>query len=144
MECLIVLFLCVLGFISQIKSVKCTDWKASQLQMVYDLYRNGANSIWEHTLMDPHVLSSSNNNSVIKGFASQTSIKKKPNPNDSLHPIKSDFIRAKYQMFAYVNKTNSNKDDPESEAELSEQLHSSVRTPNLKTSLRLLAAGANP
>lgn len=31
-----------------------------------------------------------------------------------------------------------------SEEELSRQLHSSVRTSNLETSLRLLAQGANP
>ena len=111
--------------------------------MVYDLYRNGANSIWEHTLLDPHLLSSSSNSNVMKGFTSHSGFRKKPQPNDPLHPIKSDFIRAKYQLFAYVNKSHSNKDDPESEADISEQLHSSVRTPNLKTSLRLLAAGAN-
>lgn len=126
------------------KSLKCTTWKQSQLQMVYDLHRNGANSIWEHTLLDPHLLSSSSNSHVMKGFTSHVGLRKKPQPNDALHPTKSDFIRAKYQQFAYVNKTHSNKDDPESEADISEQLHSSVRTPNLKTSLRLLAAGANP
>ena len=133
----------LLGSISQIKSLKCPNWKLSQLQMVCELYRSGANSIWEHTLLDPHVLSSSNSN-VIKGLSTYSSFRKKPLPSDHLHPNKSDFIRAKYQLFAYVNKTHGNKNDPESEADISEQLHSSVRTPNLKTSLRLLAAGANP
>lgn len=135
--------------------------------MVCDLYRTGANSIWEHTLLDPHLLSaaasSSSNHShnIIKGFTGSSSSSstnqansrnqhKKPQPNDPLHPTKSDFIRAKYLHFAYVNKSHGShggqgKDDhPESEADFSEQLHSSVRTPNLKTSLRLLVAGANP
>lgn len=126
------------------KSLRATDWRASQLQMVYDLYRSGSNSIWEHTLLDPHVYSSvgsgGGGGNVLKGFTHR----KKPSPNDPLHPNKNDFIRAKYQSFAYVNKSHSFKDDSESDSDISEQLHSSVRTPNLKTSLRLLAAGANP
>ena len=37
------------------------------------------------------------------------------------------------------------KDEPAvTESELSRQLHSSVRTPNLETSLRLLSQGADP
>ena len=37
------------------------------------------------------------------------------------------------------------KDEPAvSESELSRQLHSSVRTPNLETSLRLISQGADP
>src|SRR5207244_1910009 len=110
--------------------------------MVYDLYRSGSNSIWEHTLLDPHILSAGGKD-LPKGSASKG---RKPSPADPLHPNKSDFIRAKYQAFAYVNKpqTGAKADDVESEADISEQLHSSVRTPNLKTSLRLLVAGSNP
>ena len=109
--------------ISQIKSLTKSVWCPSQLQMVYDLYSNGSNSIWEHTLLDPQTGKSGG--------------KKKPMAKDPLHPNKSDFIRAKHQNLAFINKSNKE----ESEADISEQLHSSVRTPNLKTSLRLLAAG---
>ena len=135
---------CLTGFISQIKSLRATNWRPSQLQMVYDLYHSGSNSIWEHTLLDPHVSSfGSNGAGAMKGF-SQSGSRKKPSPNDPVHPNKSDFIRAKYQSFAFINKSHSFKVDTESDSDISEQLHSSVRTPNLKTSLRLLAAGANP
>lgn len=130
-----------LGIISQIKPINSNNWKSTQLQMVLDLYRSGSNSIWEHTLLDPHVLSSGNHHQATHNKIHQ---RKKPQPNDPLHPNKSDFIRAKYQSFAFVNKSHGIKDDVESEADISEQLHSSVRTPNLKTSLRLLVAGANP
>lgn len=126
--------------ISQIKPLNSNNWKSTQLQMVFDLYRSGSNSIWEHTLLDPHV-SSGNHHQTTHNKAH---LRKKPHPNDLLHPNKSDFIRAKYQSFAFVNKSHGIKDDVESEADISEQLHSSVRTPNLKTSLRLLIAGANP
>ncbi|XP_027197446.2 ARF GTPase-activating protein GIT1 [Dermatophagoides pteronyssinus] len=127
--------------ISQIKPINSNNWKSTQLQMVLDLYRSGSNSIWEHTLLDPHVLSSGNHHQATHNKIHQ---RKKPQPNDPLHPNKSDFIRAKYHSFAFVNKSHGIKDDVESEADISEQLHSSVRTPNLKTSLRLLVAGANP
>lgn len=124
--------------------------------MVYDLYHSGSNSIWEHTLLDPHTFSAAGGSSI-KAFNSSSSSanstsagvhtpRKKPCPQDPLTPTKSDFIRAKYQSLSFVNKTHSIKEgeDVESESDISKQLHSSVRTPNLKTSLRLLAAGANP
>ena len=102
--------------------------------MVLELYQNGSNSIWEHTLLDPHLTKSTPHSTP----------RKKPEANEPINPTKSDFIRAKYQNFAYVNKSDANKNKQEFETDISEQLHSSVRTPNLKTSLRLLAAGANP
>lgn len=94
--------------------------------MVHTLNNNGANSIWEHSLLDP-------SNSKIN--------RRKPQPKDSLHPTKADFIRAKHQQLLFVLRPS--KDDFSSEEELSKQLHSSVRTCNLETSLRLLAQGAN-
>ena len=88
----------------------------------------GANSIWEYSLLNP---------------SSSKSGKKKPQPTDPLHPNKADFIRAKHQLLNYVFKPA--KDDiTVTESELSRQLHSSVRTPNLETSLRLLSQGADP
>lgn len=53
-------------------------------------------------------------------------------------PIKADFIRAKHQQLAFVVRSSDTDDD------LNQQLHSSVRTSNLETSLRLLAQGADP
>lgn len=53
-------------------------------------------------------------------------------------PTKADFIRAKHQLLSYVLRSS------DTEEELNQQLHSSVRTGNLETSLRLLAQGADP
>ncbi|GAB6030336.1 glycerophosphoinositol permease [Chamberlinius hualienensis] len=39
--------------VSQLKSLKKDTWNASQLAMVHALCVNGANNIWEHSLLDP-------------------------------------------------------------------------------------------
>lgn len=57
-------------------------------------------------------------------------------------PTKADFIRAKHQMLAFVYRPARDEIQTE-DADLSRQLHSSVRTVNLETSLRMLAQGAN-
>merc|ERR1719295_2221093 len=57
--------------------------------------------------------------------------------------MKADFIRSKYQNLTFVYKP-AKEDVLISESDLSKQLHSSVRTPNLETSLRLLSQGADP
>lgn len=83
-------------------------------------------------------------------------------------PTKSEFIRAKYQMLAFVHKLPCRDDDGVTAKDLSkvgwgcgeppplavgtdpplnwvsppQQLHSSVRTGNLETCLRLLSLGA--
>lgn len=95
--------------------------------MVHTLASNGANSIWEHSLLDP---------------AQVQSGRRKANPQDKLHPTKSEFIRAKYQMLAFVHKLPCRDDDGVTAKDLSKQLHSSVRTGNLETCLRLLSLGA--
>ncbi|EDM05286.1 G protein-coupled receptor kinase interactor 1, isoform CRA_b [Rattus norvegicus] len=95
--------------------------------MVHTLASNGANSIWEHSLLDP---------------AQVQSGRRKANPQDKVHPIKSEFIRAKYQMLAFVHKLPCRDDDGVTAKDLSKQLHSSVRTGNLETCLRLLSLGA--
>ncbi|CAI5650394.1 unnamed protein product [Oreochromis niloticus] len=112
---------------SQVRHLTHTPWPPTQLQMVQTLYNNGANSIWEHSLLDP---------------ASVTSGKRKANPQDKLHPNKSEFIRAKYQMLAFVHRMPCREDDSSTAKDLSKQLHSSVRTGNLETCLRLLTLGA--
>ncbi|XP_010768947.1 ARF GTPase-activating protein GIT2a isoform X4 [Notothenia coriiceps] len=112
---------------SQVRHLTHTPWPSTQLQMVQTLYGNGANSIWEHSLLDP---------------ASLMSGKRKANPQDKLHPNKSEFIRAKYQMLAFVHRMPCREDDSSTAKDLSKQLHSSVRTGNLETCLRLLSLGA--
>ncbi|KAL2087711.1 hypothetical protein ACEWY4_016539 [Coilia grayii] len=112
---------------SQVRHLTHTSWPPSQLQMVQTLYNNGANSIWEHSLLDP--------SSVMTG-------KRKANPQDKVHPNKTDFIKAKYQMLAYVHRMPCREDDSVTAKDLSKQLHSSVRTGNLETCLRLLSLGA--
>ncbi|KAM9743541.1 ARF GTPase-activating protein GIT2a isoform 6-T6 [Menidia menidia] len=112
---------------SQVRHMTNTPWPPTQLQMVQTLYSNGANSIWEHSLLDP---------------ASVMSGKRKANPQDKLHPNKSEFIKAKYQMLAFVHRMPCKEDDSSTAKDLSKQLHSSVRTGNLETCLRLLSLGA--
>uniref|UniRef100_A0A667ZVS5 G protein-coupled receptor kinase interacting ArfGAP 2b n=1 Tax=Myripristis murdjan TaxID=586833 RepID=A0A667ZVS5_9TELE len=86
-----------------------------------------SNSIWEHSLLDP--------SSVMSG-------KRKANPQDRAHPNKTEFIKAKYQMLAFVHRMPCREDDNVTTKDLSKQLHSSVRTGNLETCLRLLSLGA--
>uniref|UniRef100_A0A6I8RHT8 G protein-coupled receptor kinase-interacting ArfGAP 1 n=1 Tax=Xenopus tropicalis TaxID=8364 RepID=A0A6I8RHT8_XENTR len=113
--------------ISIVKHLRHSTWPSSLLQMVHTLASNGANSIWEHSLLDP---------------AQVQSGRRKANPQDKLHPTKSEFIRAKYQMLAFVHKLPCRDDDGVTAKDLSKQLHSSVRTGNLETCLRLLSLGA--
>ncbi|KAG1674638.1 ARF GTPase-activating protein GIT1 [Nymphon striatum] len=98
------------------------------ITMVHALYNNGANSIWEHSLLDP-------------GQGGKGT-RRKPNSRDPVHPVKADFIRAKHQMLVFVLRPG--KDSSMLDEELSKQLHSSVRTANVETSLRLLSLGADP
>ncbi|XP_041849857.1 ARF GTPase-activating protein GIT1 isoform X6 [Melanotaenia boesemani] len=113
--------------ISIVKHLRHSGWPPTLLQMVQTLAGNGANSIWEHSLLDP---------------AQVQSGRRKPNPQDKVHPTKSEFIRAKYQMLAFVHKLPCRDDDGVTTKDLSKQLHSSVRTGSLETCLRLLSLGA--
>ncbi|CAL1537699.1 unnamed protein product [Lymnaea stagnalis] len=113
--------------ISQVKNLKKGQWCASQHTMVYILASNGANNIWEHTMLDP---------------AQNKHGRRKPAARDPLHPNKSDFIRAKYQFLSFVNKHKDS--DASSLDDVSRELHSSVRTNNVETCLRLLSKGADP
>lgn len=117
--------------VSQVKSLRQGYWNSSVLNFVNQLNTHGANSVWEHLLLDP---------------SAPKNLKRKPNPKDSLHPTKADFIRAKHLNLAYVLKPTiqANEDPASLETELSKQLHASVRTSNLETSLRLLVQGADP
>ncbi|XP_043571448.1 ARF GTPase-activating protein GIT2a isoform X12 [Chiloscyllium plagiosum] len=113
--------------ISQVRHLTHTPWPPTLLQMVQTLVSNGANSIWEHSLLDP--------TSLMSG-------KRKASPQDKVHPSKAEFIRAKYSMLAFVHRLPCREDDSVAAKDLSKQLHSSVRTGNLETCLRLLSLGA--
>ncbi|XP_030646880.1 ARF GTPase-activating protein GIT2a isoform X2 [Chanos chanos] len=112
---------------SQVRHLTHSSWPPTQLQMVQTLYNNGANAIWEHSILDP---------------ASGTGGKRKGNPQDKVYPNKAEFIRAKYQLLAFVHRGPCRDEDSCTAKDLSKQLHSSVRTGNLETSLRLLSLGA--
>ncbi|XP_001361748.3 ARF GTPase-activating protein GIT2 [Drosophila pseudoobscura] len=127
--------------ISIVKSLRQGNWEPSVLNFVNSLNAHGANSVWEHHLLD--------------GGGNLTGSKhvprwRKPTPKDALHPTKSDFIKAKHVNLTFVLKPSLQDDDDSSgsgsnlEQELSRQLHASVRTSNLETSLRFLVQGADP
>ncbi|XP_061417302.1 ARF GTPase-activating protein GIT2-like isoform X10 [Lethenteron reissneri] len=113
--------------ISQVKHLRHSNWPPSLLQTVQALVTSGANSIWEHSLLDPVQIQSG---------------RRKPNPQDKIHPTKAEYIRAKYQLLAFVHRFSSRDDESVTAEDISKQLHSSVRTGNLETSLRLLSLGA--
>ncbi|XP_075168495.1 ARF GTPase-activating protein GIT1 [Haematobia irritans] len=125
--------------ISIVKSLRQGSWEPSVLNFVNSLNAHGANCVWEHHLLD----------STTSGNKGQHRIRK-PSPKDPLHPNKSDFIKAKHVQLAFVLKPNLQDVDDDItgstglEHELSKQLHASVRTSNLETSLRLLVQGADP
>ncbi|CAK1582198.1 unnamed protein product [Parnassius mnemosyne] len=111
--------------ISHIKSLRQGSWPPSLLAMVQSLIAQNVNSIWEHSLLDT---------------SAPKHLRKKPQPKDPLHPIKSEFIHAKHLRLAYVLRAR--RDEPPSE--LGRQLHSAVRSSSLDTAMRLLAQGADP
>ncbi|XP_064552157.1 ARF GTPase-activating protein Git [Drosophila montana] len=127
--------------ISIVKSLRQGNWEPSVLNFVNSLNAHGANSVWEH-----HLLDGSTNSSGGKHVPRW----RKPTPKDALHPTKSDFIKAKHVNLNFVLKPSLQDDDDSSgggsnlEQELSRQLHASVRTSNLETSLRFLVQGADP
>ncbi|KAJ8933936.1 hypothetical protein NQ314_013692 [Rhamnusium bicolor] len=113
--------------ISQVRSLLKNTWHPHQLNMVCSLNNNGANNIWEHVLLE--------NGSKL--------MKKKPNAKDPLS-VKHEYIKAKHQHCAFAFRENYEDGLLSVENELGKQLHASVRTPNLETSFRLLALGADP
>ncbi|XP_031619745.1 ARF GTPase-activating protein GIT2 [Contarinia nasturtii] len=120
--------------ISQVKSLRQGSWSPAVLNYVNAINAHGANSVWEHCLMDA---------------VAPKNLKRKPSPKDPLHPTKAEFIRAKHVNLSFILKPNPQQVDGDGgpgnlEHELSKQLHASVRSPNLETSLRLLVQGADP
>jgi len=89
--------------------------------MLYTLAGGPANHVWEYMLLiDP----------------SKADLNMKPSPNDPLETKKRKFITAKHLMCQFVRKQKSDS--------LSNELHSTVRTSDIGTSLRLLASGGDP
>ncbi|XP_038059624.1 ARF GTPase-activating protein GIT2-like isoform X1 [Patiria miniata] len=145
--------------ISQIRALNHgSPWPRSLREMVYALVTNGANSIWEHSLLDPSQVrsgkrkpspkdpiharnsesDSGDNWSLLHSFTKRRSLTRNVDYNAS--PSKSEFIRAKYQRLDFVLRLK--EEDGSNVKDLSQQLHSSVRTGNLETCLRLLSLGA--
>ncbi|MFH4975525.1 hypothetical protein AB6A40_002234 [Gnathostoma spinigerum] len=114
--------------ISYIRSLKKGVWDSTQLELMYVLYSNGSNNIWEHSLVDPQ---------------SSSKTKRKPTPQDPVLPIKENFIKAKYAKMAFTLRP-SKEDEPLNQDDLNQQLWSCVRTSHVETTLRLLALGADP
>ncbi|XP_056640108.1 ARF GTPase-activating protein Git [Diorhabda sublineata] len=113
--------------ISQVKSLLKSPWHPNELNMVCTLNNNGANNIWEHVLLE--------NGAKL--------MKKKPTAKDSIS-IKQEYIKQKHLHCMYAFRENYEDGLMSVENELGKQLHASVRTPNLETSFRLLALGADP
>ncbi|VDN05646.1 unnamed protein product [Thelazia callipaeda] len=114
--------------ISHVRSIKKGAWNSSQLELMYVLYSNGSNNIWEHSLLDPQ---------------STNKIRRKPSPYDPVLPIKENFIKAKYAQMAFALRP-AKDDNCISQDDLNRQLWSCVRTSHVETTLRLLALGADP
>ncbi|RXN07655.1 ARF GTPase-activating GIT1 isoform X3 [Labeo rohita] len=120
--------------ISIVKHLRHSGWPPSLLQMVQTLASNGANSIWEHSLLDP---------------AQVQSGRRKPNPQDKVHPTKSEFIRAKYQMLAFVHKLPCRDDDGVTTKDLSKEkgttpLHVAAKAGQVLQAELLVVYGADP
>lgn len=120
--------------ISQVKSLRQGSWSPAVLNYINAINIHGANSVWEHCLMDS---------------IAPKNLKRKPSPKDPLHPTKAEFIRAKHVNLSFILKPNPQQVDGDTgpmnfETEISKQLHASVRSANLETSLRLLVQGADP
>lgn len=114
--------------VSIVKAMRQGSWNPSVLNYINQINAHGANSVWEHVLLDPN----------------SKQQKRKPSSKDSVQ-TKSQFIRSKHVNLEFVLKPNLQADDVNSlEKELSKQLHASVRSSNLETSLRLLVQGADP
>ncbi|XP_049866740.1 ARF GTPase-activating protein Git isoform X2 [Pectinophora gossypiella] len=111
--------------ISHVKSLRQGTWPPSLLAMVQALTAQNVNSIWEHSLLDA---------------SAPKHLRKKPQPKDPLHPVKSEFILAKHLRLAYILRAR--RDEPPNE--LGRNLHSAVRSSSLDTAMRLLAQGADP
>ncbi|ODN04062.1 ARF GTPase-activating protein GIT2 [Orchesella cincta] len=109
---------------SRVKFLKDAGWKLSLRYMVMTLAAGPGNHVWEHLLLNPNKSSDGN--------------VKKPSPSDALE-VKRKFIHLKHFLHQFVLRPNSDPFDVRNQ-----ELHSTVRTGALDTTLRLLASGADP
>ena len=70
------------------------------------LYAKGANLLWEHALVHP--ANSASSTSTLLGSKPN---RRKPSSKDPIHPNKSEFIRAKYQLQSFIHRPA--KDEPQ-------------------------------
>ncbi|KAL3312595.1 glycerophosphoinositol permease [Cichlidogyrus casuarinus] len=116
--------------ISQVKHLKLSRWRPTQLAMINYLAKANVNRFWEHLIYEQQ---------LAKKEQKPSTTVQKPKPTDAAFTVKADFIRRKYIFLEFFRKPKSmNQED------LNQQLHASVRTGVLETSLYLLALGANP
>ncbi|PAA93860.1 hypothetical protein BOX15_Mlig024901g1 [Macrostomum lignano] len=114
--------------VSQVKSLTHHRWRDTQIKMVRQVVAGGSNKFWEYSILEKQ-----------RGKDSV----RKPRPGDPVHPTKADFIKRKYEKQAFC-KRYSAKEAAAEASDASQQLHASVRTPNVEISFRLLARGADP
>uniref|UniRef100_A0A1I8H0E5 Arf-GAP domain-containing protein n=1 Tax=Macrostomum lignano TaxID=282301 RepID=A0A1I8H0E5_9PLAT len=114
--------------VSQVKSLTHHRWRDTQIKMVRQVVAGGSNKFWEYSILEKQ-----------RGKDSV----RKPRPGDPVHPTKADFIKRKYEKQAFC-KRYSAKEAATEASDASQQLHASVRTPNVEISFRLLARGADP
>ena len=96
--------------------------------MLRNLAQSGANKYWEHLLLESFLRNTPNSD------CNRLSIKfTKPASTDQIHPKKNDFIKEKYLFFGFFKKPRAIVVE-----DLNQQLHASVRTGFLETSLYLL------
>ena len=91
-----------------------------------ELYASGSNELWEHSLLlenDPRSLK-----------------RVKPKSNDTPE-VKYEFIQSKHKLLSFIPRVDLN--DQQQAQQLSEELHSTVRTPAVMEALRLLVLGAS-
>uniref|UniRef100_A0A0X3PBX0 Arf-GAP domain-containing protein n=1 Tax=Schistocephalus solidus TaxID=70667 RepID=A0A0X3PBX0_SCHSO len=120
--------------VSQTKHLHKSLWRPTQHFMVQYLALAGANGFWEHLLLEPCLTRKAEETQK-----KNPKVRKKPTPDSPLHTEKSEFIREKYLFNGFFKRPQVVHPD-----DLNMQLHASVRTAVLETSLYLLALGANP
>ncbi|XP_055347532.1 ARF GTPase-activating protein GIT2-like [Paramacrobiotus metropolitanus] len=134
----------------------CWHWPPTLLTMVTSLYSKGANGLWEYCLLHPG--SSSGHTSLTSSGSSPSALaaaaatghkqhsqtqRRKPSPKDPIHPNKSDFIRAKYQLQSFIHRPT--RDDSQSTLEDGNRpLHVAAKAGQASQAELLIVCGADP
>jgi len=75
---------------------------------------------------------------MAEAIQTKTSLKRKPNPKDPIEPMKTNFIKAKYENLTFIARGKYSSIE-----ELNQQLMAAVKTHNYEISLRLFSQGAD-